>query len=106
MVLTSEDGTLAALALAEARGATGSRVSYLDGGNAGWKASGRILTTDDPRLADEPIDAWLKPYERPSDSTAAMQDYLAWEVDLVDRIKRDGTVRFRPLTPTGPSVTA
>ena len=38
---------------------------YLDGGNAAWRAAGLPLTADDPRMADEPIDAWLKPYERP-----------------------------------------
>jgi len=45
-------------------------------------------------MADEPVDTWLKPYERPGDPTKAMQEYLTWEVDLLQRIKQDGTARF------------
>ena len=66
----------------------------LAGGNAAWHAAGHPLTADDPRLADEPLDAWLKPYERSGDTTKAMPEYLAWEVDLLPRIERDGSARF------------
>jgi hypothetical protein len=45
-------------------------------------------------MADEPLDVWLKPYERPGDPKAAMNEYLSWEVDLLERIKRDGTCHF------------
>ena len=99
IVLTSENGILAALALDEAASLTPRPVRYLGGGNAAWVASGRALTTDRPRLADEPVDAWLKPYERDSGNTAAMNEYLSWEIDLPQRIERDGTCRFRPLVP-------
>ena len=54
----------------------------------------RALTADDPKMADEAIDVWLKPYERPSDRAAAMREYLAWEVDLPVRIARDGSANF------------
>jgi hypothetical protein len=37
---------------------------------------------------------WLKPYERASDITKAMNDYLTWEVDLLARIERDGSTNF------------
>jgi rhodanese-related sulfurtransferase len=97
IVLTSEDGTLAALALDEAMALRQLPVRYLGGGNAAWTASGRSLTAEHPRFADEPLDVWLKPYERPSGTTEAMQDYLAWEVDLLERIRRDGTSAFHPL---------
>jgi rhodanese-related sulfurtransferase len=104
IVLTSEDGTVAALALDEAARESAQRcrcgdspVRYLGGGNAAWTASGRSLTADNPRFADEPVDVWLKPYERTAGVADAMKDYLAWEVDLLARIERDGTTRFRPL---------
>ena len=97
VVLTSEDGTLAALALDEMRTFTAAPVRYLGGGNAAWTASGRALTADEARLADEPVDVWLKPYDRSGGQTAAMQEYLAWEVDLLKRIERDGSCRFDPL---------
>jgi rhodanese-related sulfurtransferase len=97
VVLTSEDGVLAALALDEMAASTRLPVRYLDGGNGAWVASGRPLTATNPRFADEPIDVWLKPYERDSGTTTAMQDYLSWEVDLPARLERDGTTAFRPL---------
>jgi hypothetical protein len=45
-------------------------------------------------MADEAVDMWLKPYERGSDTAKAMSDYLSWEVDLLERIARDGTTHF------------
>ncbi|HET7764610.1 MAG TPA: rhodanese-like domain-containing protein [Burkholderiales bacterium] len=94
MVLTSEDGVLAALALEEMRALTGLPVRYLGGGNAAWTASGCASTAEEPRFADEPVDVWLKPYDRAGGQTAAMQAYLDWEVDLLTRVERDGTCRF------------
>ena len=93
VVLTSEDGVLASLAVAEARGLTKQPVFWLKGGNAAWRAAGFPLSTSQ-RMADEPVDVWLKPYEQPSDTEAAMNAYLSWEVDLLERIKQDGTTRF------------
>ena len=40
LVLTSEDGVLAGLAIEEAGTLTASPVRYLDGGNAAWRAAG------------------------------------------------------------------
>ena len=97
LVLTSEDGVLAGFAVEEARALTSLPVRYLDGGNAAWRAAGLALTADDPRMADEAIDAWLKPYERPDGVKQAMADYLAWETDLLPRIARDGCARFTAL---------
>jgi rhodanese-related sulfurtransferase len=94
LVLTSQDDALAALAVAEARELSPLSVRYLAGGNAAWRAAGLPLTGDDPRMADEPVDAWLKPYERPAGVRQAMADYLAWETDLLPRIARDGCARF------------
>ena len=89
LVLTSEDGILAGLAAAETR----VPARYLHGGNAAWRAAGFPLSTE-PRMADEPLDYWPKPYERPGDTKAAMSEYLAWETDLLPRIARDGTTHF------------
>ncbi len=98
-MLTSEDGVLAGLAAAEAAALTNRPVRWLAGGNAAWRASGRPLTADAPQYADETVDVWLKPYERPKNTTEAMSEYLSWEVDLIQRIERDGSTRFTPLTP-------
>jgi rhodanese-related sulfurtransferase len=93
VILTSEDGTVAGLAVDEARALTAEPVHWVKGGNAAWAAAGFPLSTD-ARMADEPLDVWLKPYERPNDNEAAMNAYLSWEVDLLERIKRDGTTHF------------
>src|SRR5262245_26191059 len=94
VVLTSEDGVLASLAVAEARGLTKQPVFWLKGGNAAWRAAGFPLSTSQ-RMADEPVDVWLKPYEQTSDTEVAMNAYLSWEVDLLERIKQDGTTHLQ-----------
>jgi rhodanese-related sulfurtransferase len=93
LVLTSEDGVLAGLAVAEASSLTDHPVRCLDGGNAAWQAAGLPLSTE-PHMADDAVDVWLKPYERAGDTKGAMSEYLSWEVDLVERIERDGTCHF------------
>ena len=93
LVLTSEDGVLAGLAAAEAQTLTTIPVRWLKGGNAAWAAAGFPLSTD-VKMADEPLDVWPKPYERPGDPKAAMNEYLSWEIDLLTRIERDGTTHF------------
>ncbi|HET7847427.1 MAG TPA: rhodanese-like domain-containing protein [Pseudolabrys sp.] len=93
LVLTSEDGTLASLAVNDAQALAKCPVRWLKGGNAAWSAAGHPLSQE-PRMADEPIDVWLKPYERPGEQKDAMNEYLSWEVDLLTRIERDGTCNF------------
>ena len=89
LVLTSEDGVLAGLAAGESP----RPARYLRGGNAAWQEAGLTFSTE-ARMADEPLDYWPKPYERPGNTTEAMNEYLSWEVDLLPRIERDGTTRF------------
>jgi len=93
VILTSEDGALASLAIVEAQALTRHPVHWLRGGNAAWTAAKFPLSTS-ARMADEPVDVWLKPYERTDDTEAAMNAYLSWEVDLLERIKQDGTTHF------------
>ena len=96
VVLTCPDGTLAALAVAEARGLmTQGDVRVLEGGTAAWKAAGRPLVRDKTEPADEDcIDFYLRAYDRNSGVEEAMKAYLTWEIGLVDDIVRDGTVNF------------
>jgi rhodanese-related sulfurtransferase len=93
LVLTSEDGTLAHLAAPEVAALwPDAEVRVLEGGNAAWPGpteSGveRATTTRD--------DVWYKPYDHSSDYARHARDYLAWEVALVEQIRRDPTIRFR-----------
>jgi hypothetical protein len=99
-VLTSEDGEIARLALAEAKDLFDGPVHYLAGGNAAWRAAGGALSGD-ARMADEAVDQWRKPYERTGDTTAAMREYLAWEIDLLPKIERDGSLKFHGIELNG-----
>jgi 3-mercaptopyruvate sulfurtransferase SseA len=98
LVLTSEDGTLAALAVAEAESLIDRPVRFLKGGNVAWQAAGQPLSAE-AKMADEAIDQLRKPYERSGDTKAAMREYLAWEVDLLPRIERDGSLQFERFRP-------
>ena len=93
VILTSKDGVLASLAVDETQALTECPVRWLKGGNAAWAGAGFPLSTSE-KMADEPLDVWLKPYERADDNEAAMNAYLSWEVDLLERIKQDGTTHF------------
>jgi rhodanese-related sulfurtransferase len=93
LVLTSEDGALAKLAVAEAARSVDCPVRFLQGGNAAWQSAGNALTAE-AQMADDIVDQWRKPYERGGDTRAAMAEYLAWETDLLPRIERDGSLKF------------
>lgn len=93
LVLSSEDGALARLAVAEAEALVDVPVRWLAGGNAGWRAADFALATQ-ALMADEAVDQWRKPYERSGDTKAAMNEYLAWEIDLLPRVDRDGSMTF------------
>ncbi len=93
LVLTSEDGALARFAAAELR--SHRPVKVLAGGTAAWKAAGLPLETGMGPLADEPDDVSLSARDRPADRERFMREYLAWEIDLVNQIARDGDCRFR-----------
>ncbi len=99
LVLTSEDGIIAALAAKEAESLVEIPVRVLKGGNAAWARAGHAFAAGETHMADDPVDVWLKPYERASNTTDAMAEYLAWEVDLLPRIERDGTCHFRRFPP-------
>ena len=95
VVVTSPDGELARLAVAELRGRTRAPVEVLTGGTAAGRAAGLPLARDRQSPPDDAcVDFYLRPYDRNSGIEAAMQAYLSWEIDLVHEIQRDGTVRF------------
>jgi rhodanese-related sulfurtransferase len=95
VVITSQDGMLARLAVSEVQELTTAKVHVLDGGTDAWQAFGRPLVRDRTTPPDEAcIDFYLRPYDRNSGVEEAMNAYLSWEIDLVHEIERDGTVVF------------
>lgn len=95
LVTTSDDGILARFAAAEASALLGQPVRYLDGGTNAWQAAGFVLEDGDGRQADEMNDMFLRPYDRASGIEQAMNDYLTWEIELVNQLERDGTTNFK-----------
>jgi rhodanese-related sulfurtransferase len=95
IVFTSEDGALARLAAGDAQDLTPAAVRCLDGGTAAWRAADLPLETGETRMADAAVDAWLRPYDRGIGVAEAMNEYIAWELALVNQVERDGTARFR-----------
>src|SRR5919204_3258192 len=92
ITLTSEDGVLAQLAAPEVAALwPRASVRVLEGGNAAspgpWESGvERATTTRD--------DVWYKPYDHEASFEQHARDYLAWEVALIEQIKRDPTIRF------------
>jgi rhodanese-related sulfurtransferase len=96
IVLTSEDGLLAHLAAPEAAALwRHADVKVVDGGNTAWKAAGKPMESGFERATTTRDDVAYKPYDHASDYQKHARDYLAWEVALVDQIKRDPAIRFR-----------
>jgi hypothetical protein len=52
------------------------------------------LESGNTRLAAETDDVYYKPYDRQAQIEQAMQDYLDWEVALVEQVKRESYLTF------------
>jgi rhodanese-related sulfurtransferase len=101
LVLTSEDGVLAHLAAPEAAALwPQAQLRVLEGGNAAWFAAGLPIETGLQRLSTANNDLWYKPYDHRTDFEKHAREYLSWEVDLAEQIKRDPAVRFYRPDPT------
>ena len=93
LLLTSEDGVLAHLAAPEVAALwPKAQVRVLDGGNAAWKGS---WESGHERSTTARDDVWYKPYDHEAGFEQHARDYLAWEVALIEQIKRDPTIRFQ-----------
>jgi rhodanese-related sulfurtransferase/predicted metal-dependent enzyme (double-stranded beta helix superfamily) len=95
LVFTSPDGVIAKLAAIDAAGLTEAPVAVLRRGTDAWKGAGRPLERGLTRLAAEADDVYYKPYDRQAQIEQAMQDYLDWEVALVEQMKRESYLAFR-----------
>jgi len=93
LLLTSEDGVLAHLAAPEVQALwPKAQVRVLDGGNAAWKGP---WESGHERSSTARDDVWYKPYDHEAGFEQHARDYLAWEVALLEQIKRDPTIRFQ-----------
>ena len=95
IVCTSPDGLLARYAAADLAVLLGREVPALEGGTDAWRAAGLPTQSGDTRMLEPPEDVYYKPYDHQAQIEAAMQDYLRWEVALLEQIRRDPDCRFR-----------
>jgi rhodanese-related sulfurtransferase len=95
LVVVGDQDWQARLAAAELQAIHQAPVRVLKGGIAAWKHANFPLRADRQTPPDAAcIDWYLRPYDRNSGQEDAMREYLAWEIDLVQAIARDGDARF------------
>ena len=69
-------------------------MAVLQGSNKAWQQQGHELVEGSDGLEDDPIDAFLRPYDRDKSVEEAMQSYLDWEIALMEKLEKDGTMTF------------
>jgi len=98
LVFVCADGRVSRYAAQDAMDAGWSNVRVLAGGRAAWRAAGlpveRCTGDDDPLLLTPTDDMWYPPYARRTGVQEAMQQYLTWEVNLLQQLEREPYLRF------------
>ncbi|MFV0259509.1 MAG: rhodanese-like domain-containing protein, partial [Acidimicrobiales bacterium] len=95
VVLTSSDGVLARLAVADAVAQwPDAEVAALAAGNKGWRHAGYDMEPGFDRATTTVDDRWYKPYEHAGAVAERMQGYLDWEVALVAKVAGDPLATF------------
>lgn len=71
-------------------------VSVVEGGINAWEAAGLTLEGGLNNVLSVPNDVYLRAYDRedPVEVEKAMNDYLNWELGLVEQIARPGGMKF------------
>ena len=94
IVLTSDDGAEALLALADAQASTTRSVRVLTGGTRAWSGSGYPLDAERQLWISTPDDVYKRPYEGTDNAAEAMQAYIDWELQLVAQLANDSVSNF------------
>lgn len=98
LVLTSDDGSFAQTAAADAQAVSSVPVALLRGGNAAWAAAGLALEPGQERMTTTTDDVWYSPYDYPN-REQAMNSYLSWEIGLVEQIEKEEGSLFHYMAP-------
>lgn len=94
-VLTAADDRMAHLAAGELKAIrSDATVRVLRGGISAWTAAGFPDEKGIRQALSTVDDVLYKPYEHADALEKAMQQYLDWEIGLVEGIRKDGTVVF------------
>ena len=99
LVFTCADGRVSRHAAQDALALGHAHVAVLAGGRAAWRAAGQLTEVcpgdHDPLLLTATDDMWYPPYARRTGLTEAMQQYLTWEVNLLEQLAREPYLQFR-----------
>ena len=99
LVFTCADGRVSRCAAQDGRALGYARAAVLAGGRAAWRAADAPTeacpSDDDPLLLTATDDMWYPPWARKSGVTEAMQQYLTWEVNLLEQLAREPYLQFR-----------
>lgn len=100
LVFACSDGRVSRFAAEDAKRMGRIVVGVLRGGRAAWRAAGLPVEatdkTDTNRLLTATEDMWYPPWARSSNVEEAMQQYLTWEVNLLDQIAREPYFKLGP----------
>ncbi len=101
VVLTSSDGQIARLAVAEAQTWwPDAEILALAGGTRAWRHAEEPMEQGFSRPTTTPDDIWYKPYDHEDGQAEThMREYLSWEIALVEQLRRDPTVQFPSFPP-------
>jgi rhodanese-related sulfurtransferase/predicted metal-dependent enzyme (double-stranded beta helix superfamily) len=98
LVFVCSDGRLSRYAASDALALGFAHSASLSGGTEAWKHSGHATEASegdaDPKLLTSTDDVWYKPYDKSAGVEQAMLQYLTWEVNLVDQLKREPYLKF------------
>ena len=96
VILTSPDGRLATLAANDLT-SIGKDAVVLAGGTASWEDAGFSTEAGMTNMLSPTDDVYLRAYDRtePAEIEKAMNDYLTWEIALVDQIAKPGGITFK-----------
>jgi rhodanese-related sulfurtransferase len=95
LIFISTDVKISVLAALDMRDFS-SGVSVVEGGINAWETAGLVLEGGLNNLLSVPNDVYLRAYDRedPVEVEKAMNDYLNWELGLVEQIARPGGTKF------------
>lgn len=94
VVVTSPDGDLACVAVADLAEILSRPVLALAGGTNAWVNAGYATEAGDDATSLNADDVWLPARERGMDPEESMQAYISWEIELVNQMANDDDQRF------------
>ncbi len=94
MLFIAEDERIAHLASHDLIRSGIHRIRVVKGGMPAWRTAGLPLETGIKNPLSEIEDNFYKPYDRENGVEEAMKAYLDWEIELLNRVERDGTLTF------------